>query len=298
MMNIIEAVHNINLKERGSFSDFKPGLSPEGSKSLNFLEEDTVYVFIDAVGNFHHFILTIMVPAIEVISSEDIKKLHFVLYSGHQKISSDNFDNLLTEMLVEKRINYTSINSDVYEYVNAKNFIPINGGSLDNSFPKLYDYFIKKYSITPSIINKKIYISRSKYRSEEKRIDNEEILERLFEQNGFQIVYPEEIKTFKEQIELFSSCSVLAGLTGTGLTNLLFMPKNQVVIEIVTRLQIGISDSSTGMFFTEEQIHNHYKELCIQKDHTIISIFNMHKSAEDIEKKVRSALGSLRMLSS
>lgn len=296
-MKIIEPVHNINLKERGSFNDFKPGLSPEGFKSLNFLEEDTIYVFIDSVGNFHHFILTILVPAIEVISSEDNKKLHFVLYSGHQKKASDNFDNLLTEMLVEKRINYTSINSNVYEYVNAKNFIPVNGGSLDDGFPKLYDYFIEKYNIVPSTPSKKLYISRNKYKTEEKRIDNEEILEKLFEENGFQIVYPEEIKTFQEQIELFSSCSILAGLTGTGLTNLLFMPKNQIVIEIVTRLEIGVTDSHTGRFFTEEQIHNHYKEFCIKKDHMMINVFNMQKSAEDIEKKVRLALESLKLLS-
>jgi hypothetical protein len=297
MFDIVEPVHNINLKTMGSFGNFNPGLSPEGSKSLSFLEEETVYVFVDARSNFHHFILTILTPALQVIELIDNKKLHFVLHSRSKKQIPDNFDNLLIELLLEKNINYTSINSSVYEYINAKNFIPISGVSIEKGIPILYDYLTKKYDLPPAMTNKKIYVSRSRYRGEEKRVDNEDVLERLFEQNGFQIVYPEEIQTFKEQFELFNSCSVLAGLTGSGLTNLILMPKNQVVIEIVTKLQIQVTDPSTGQVFTEEQIHNHYKEFSIIKDHIIINIFNMQKSAEDIQKKLESAIKSLKLLS-
>jgi capsular polysaccharide biosynthesis protein len=297
MFNIVEPVHNINLKTMGSFSNFNLGLSPEGEKSLNFLQDDTVYVFVDAIANFHHFILTILTPALQVIELIDNEKLHFVLHSRSKKQIADNFDNLLIELLLEKNINYTSVNSSAYDYVNAKNFIPINGVSIEKGIPILYDYLIKKYNLPPAMTNKKIYVSRSKYGGEEKRIDDEKALEKLFEENGFQIVYPEEIKTFREQFELFNSCSVLAGLTGSGLTNLILMPKNQIVLEIVTKLKIGVTDSSTGQVFTEEQIHDHYKEFSIIKDHIMITIFNMDKSVEDVQKKIELTMKSLKLLS-
>ena len=69
----------------GSFNDFEPGLSPEGSKSLNFLQDDTIYVFVDAVANFHHFLVCVLMPSLEIINSIDNKKLHFVLSLKHQK---------------------------------------------------------------------------------------------------------------------------------------------------------------------------------------------------------------------
>jgi hypothetical protein len=296
MINIIDPVHHINPKAMGSFNDFKPGLSPDGSKSLNFLEDDTVYVFVDVIANFHHFLLCVLMPSLEVVASVDNKKLHFVLYSRYQKPKADNFDNLLIEMLQEKAINYTAIHEFPHEYINSKNFIAINGPDLDSGIPILYDYFVEKYKFVPKRSNKKIYISRSKYITEEKRIDNEDAIEKLFKDNGFEIVYPEQIESFKEQFELFNSCAIIAGLTGSGLTNLLLMPKNQIFIEIVTKLEITVGDPATDQFFVEEQIHEHYKEFCIYKDHIVISIFNMEKSAENIREKLNKTIRSLKML--
>jgi capsular polysaccharide biosynthesis protein len=298
MINIVDSVHNINLQSMGSFNDFEPGLSPEGSKSLNFLQDDTIYVFVDAVANFHHFLVCVLMPSLEIINSIDNKKLHFVLSLKHQKQNADNFDNLLIELLQEKRINYTAIQAQSDEYANAKNFIAVNGPDIAIGIPMLYDYFVEKYKTSQLATNKKIYISRKKFQSQEKRVDDELVLEKLFEENGFQIVYAEEIKTFKEQFELFNSCSVLAGLSGTGLTNLLLMPKNQVVIEIVTRLEIGVNDTSTGESYIEGQIHEHYKDFCIYKDHVVINIFNMEKSSQNIKEKFNAAMKSLNLSSS
>lgn len=296
MINVINPVHHINLTTMGSFSDFKPGLSPDGSKSLNFLEDDVIYVFVDAISNFHHFLLCVLMPSLEVVASVDNKKLHFVLYSRYQKPKADNFDNLLIELLQEKSINYTAIHGFLHENINSKNFIAINGPSLDGGIPMLYDYLVEKYAFVPKRLNKKIYISRSKYITEEKRIDNEDAIEKLFKDNGFEIVYPEQIESFKEQFELFNSCAIIAGLTGSGLTNLLLMPKNQIVIEIVTKLEIMVTDTFTGESFTEEQIHEHYKDFCIHKDHILISIFNMEKSAENVREKLNKTIRSLKML--
>jgi capsular polysaccharide biosynthesis protein len=289
-MRPIELEHSINLKTKGSFSDFKLGLAPEGSKALNFLDDELVYVFIEADATFFHFFNNIMIPALKVINSFDNKELHFVLDSRSLKQSVDNYDVLLTELLHEKQINYTTLNSEDYEYVNAKNFIPINSTYMQG-VPLLYNYLIDKYSIGPLPANKKIYISRKNQKTSERRINNEEDLETFFKEIGFEIVYPEDIPSFKEQFKLFNSCSILAGLTGSGLTNLLFMQNKKIVIEIVTELEIrGRHDR------VENQIHNFYKDLSMHKDHTLINIFNIEKSSEGIKAKIAETINSLKSM--
>jgi capsular polysaccharide biosynthesis protein len=280
--------HHINLKTMGSFLDFKLGPSPAESKSFNFLEDDKIYVMVDASANYHHFFINIMMPVLNIIQSFDNKKLHFVLYFANNANLNSNYSNLLIELLREKQINSSIINFDTVEYINAKNFIPMNHSFLPEGIELLYKYLIRKYGMEEVVPNKKIYISRKRVNSIEKRIDDEQRVEDLFRSQGFEVVYPEEIETFRKQFELFVSCSVLAGLTGSGLTSVLFMQKNQVVIELVTELDISRGDG-----VTEKQIHDHYKNFCMYKDHTLINIFNIQKSAQSIEEKVQKLISSL-----
>jgi capsular polysaccharide biosynthesis protein len=276
----------------GSFSDFTPGSSPENSKSLNFLENDVTYVFIWDRANYHHFFLNIFMPSLEIINKMQNKNLHFVLYSNHQEYSSENYSNLLVELLEEKKINYTTIKSDSHEYINSKNFIAVNSSGLDYGIPAMYNYFINKYKVVEKEPNQKIYISRKKTNKDEKRIDNEDSLELFFLKNGFKIVYPEDIKTFKEQFELFNSCSVLAGLTGSGLTSLIFMQPHQIVIEIITKLEIGFFDNETGKAGIKLEIHQHYNEFCKTKNIARIGIHNMDKTYSTLEPSLENLIKS------
>lgn len=75
----------------------------------------------------------------------------------------------------------------------------------------------------------KIYVSR-KY-SHRRFLQNEELLVDFLIDKNFMVIYPEE-KCLQEQVELFSNCSLLVGLHGGGLTNMIFMPENSNVIEI------------------------------------------------------------------
>jgi capsular polysaccharide biosynthesis protein len=286
-------VHNINLKTMGSTCDFKPGSSPEGSSSINFLEDDKTYVIMLTTANYHHFFLNLMMPALLVLKELGHKNLHFVLCEQGKKDKQDNFDSLIVELLEENEIDYTEINDFQFDYINAKNFIPINGSDIENGIPLLYNYLVNKYNATTETPNKKIYVSRKKYPSQDVRVDNEEALEDYFIEKGFQIVYTEEIATFKEQFDLFNSCSTLAALTGSGMTGLIFMQEKQKIIEIVSELIVGASLADDGSTIPDYGTHDHYREFSVLKNHRYFSVANTEKQADLVKSRLDELFASL-----
>lgn len=82
---------------------------------------------------------------------------------------------------------------------------------------------------TPS--GNKLYISR---KHSTRALDDEAEVETLLEQEGFTVVYAEEL-SFAEQIDLFSHASTVVANHGAGMTNLMFAPRGTQVIEIASR---------------------------------------------------------------
>ncbi|GAB1234032.1 hypothetical protein UT5_04260 [Ferrigenium sp. UT5] len=74
---------------------------------------------------------------------------------------------------------------------------------------------------------KKLFVARdsAKYR----RLRNEKQLQEAMVAHGFEIVRPENL-SFAQQVELFSSASVIIGPTGAGLSNMVFSPEGCKVI--------------------------------------------------------------------
>lgn len=282
----VNDIHNINLHTLGSFCDFEPGYSPEGSSSVSFLEDNKTYVIMDSKSNYHHFLINLMMPALMVLEEISHEGLHFVLCNLNVRSGEENFDNLVIELLQEHGISYTQVDNSEVTYLNAKNFIPINGADLDNGVPLLYNYLLNKYNMVTETPNKKIYISRKNYSSHDIRVDNEEALENYFTEKGFQIVYPEDIPTFKEQFELFNSCSILAALSGSGLTSLIFLQENQKVVEILTEVMVGFTMSDDETKVINYGIHDHYRYMSLLKNHTYLAVLNSEKQAELVKAKL------------
>ncbi len=81
----------------------------------------------------------------------------------------------------------------------------------------------------------KIYLSRAKLK---KRAPfGERKIQKIFEKNGFHIVYPETLP-LSEQISLMKNCRVLAGCGGTALHMALFMPHGGTVIQLKRNRQL------------------------------------------------------------
>jgi hypothetical protein len=292
-------IHHIEFNTMGSFCDFQPGRSPEGSNSIDFLEDGKTYVIMEDRSNYHHFLINLMMPALTAIDELNNEDLHFVLFDlgvgalpvdalpeGVLPTEEQNFDKLLVELLQEKGMNYSEVKSSDFDYINAKNFIPINGADVEAGIPLLYNYLLDKYNLVEETPSRKIYISRKNFVSRDVRIDNEEAIENYFIEKGFEIVYPENIASFKEQFELLNSCSTLAALSGSGLTGLLFMQENQEVIEIVSELMVGSTTEDDGTTTFNYGIHDHYKEFSSFKKHKYLSVLNMEKQAELVKARL------------
>jgi hypothetical protein len=79
----------------------------------------------------------------------------------------------------------------------------------------------------------RIYLSRRKisFKQLTRVIANEVLVEKLFRQAGFTVIYPEEIP-FKDQLSLYSNARVVAGPSGSALHNSLFMRPEAILIEL------------------------------------------------------------------
>lgn len=79
----------------------------------------------------------------------------------------------------------------------------------------------------------RIYLSRRKFSrsSFDRVVANEVLIERAFEARGFTAVYPEELD-FPRQVALYSQASVVAGISGSGLHNSVFMRRGACLLEL------------------------------------------------------------------
>ncbi|CAN5722493.1 hypothetical protein BH23PSE1_BH23PSE1_01180 [soil metagenome] len=80
---------------------------------------------------------------------------------------------------------------------------------------------------------RRLYVSRRRFAARNFRrvVANEVRVEALFRQAGFEVLYPEAM-TFPEQIAALRNAAVVAGISGSNLFNVLFAPKDTLLIEI------------------------------------------------------------------
>ena len=91
------------------------------------------------------------------------------------------------------------------------------------------EYVYVNLSFQDSICNDHIYISRST--ANKRKILNENDLLPLLDQFGVRIV-DTNVMTIRDQISTFQNCKLLIGAHGAGLSNMLFMSKGSIIIEI------------------------------------------------------------------
>lgn len=200
---------------------------------------------------------------------------------------------ILIEILNSFNIQYKIVKKFSYKFLKINNFIFSGNLSnldiLQNSY-KFYEQYLTNKEIVPY---RKVFLSRKKVRIHtavrlfgqimDNRIDDHEGLEDFFRDLGFEIVYAEDILDFKERINFFNEVEILASLSGSGLTNAVFMQEGTTMIEITTPLVV-FKNRGFGIDELAQEIHSIYVTLAKTKNILYFSIFNLSRSLEEFKK--------------
>lgn len=191
--------------------------------SLSGLENNYYHYLTECLGRLYLIEKSAFKPDYYVISDQlpFQSELLELIGIGKNQIISTNGDDLIQaeELVVADLINN-------WEFVEFRGYQHCQKQWLPSWFTQVGDKFIQRRKESPL---KRVYITRSqaKYR----KIENEEQVQDLFVRLGFS-VHSLEGMSVREQIDLFSDASFIAGLHGAGFVNMMFAPRTATVFEI------------------------------------------------------------------
>ena len=143
-----------------------------------------------------------------------------------------------------------------------------------------------------NILSSYIYISRSK--ANYRKIENENDVVKIFKKYNFQVYFLEDLRVI-DQIKLFNNAKIIAGLHGSGFTNMKFSNPGTIIFEFYTRFY---HDSSLrvqahalkmkyyyliGDTVTDQNVHP-------QKENVSINLETLDKSLVKIFKENKEIL--------
>ena len=200
--------------------------------------------------------------------------------------SDSSLSEFFIKYLKDLNIDIEIISDKDFKELKINNFYVLKG-HLHPFYIKFIYSKIKKYikNIKKEPF-RKVFISRKKIFQQ--RVDSNKKLEDFFVASGFEVVYAEDFNDFFKQINYFSECKVIAGISGSGLSNCIFMKPGGTVIELSSLFDIN--DDGTNV-----EIHHFYKILAAAKDHLYFSIPNLLGKSEKIINN-KKALDILELL--
>ena len=132
-------------------------------------------------------------------------------------------------------------------------------GDYNDDIIRELSVFLRSKIETPSPGKLKLFIAR---KGDGRRIINEVEVFRVLNSFGFRIISFEDM-SFVEQMTLAASASILAGVHGAGLTNMLFMPPGSKVLELTSQV-----DGEQYYYYTLSNAlrHSYFYQYCLPDD--------------------------------
>jgi beta-phosphoglucomutase-like phosphatase (HAD superfamily) len=282
-------------------SFFKPGVI-NGSNILDLRSNHKIAV-ITVNFNFFHFIIEQVGQILSLLTLDpDIEEIIFdipFMPNGMFKFI-DYFKQAIDEIDLGKgNIKHQAINLSKYDGVVLNNFY-VADATIEMHHPPVVHNFFKNYVKDENIKPfRKVYLSRKRMQkreylensvsfenisvSHDNRIDDHDKIENLFFELGYEIVCSEDFKTFEDQINYFYEVETLIGLTGAGLSNMVFMQSGGTVIELFTPLLIVNGEQELC-----EEFHFFYHIIATAKNHRYISINNSERQTELIKDRIHT----------
>ena len=213
--------------------------------NIPYIDADAVFVG-NVYNQFGHFLLEHMNRAYAALDKK-YKNMKYVLINNKSVNPVPEYMFILLELLGIKRKNIIILEQTT-RFRNV--YVPDQGFNLpvysSKEFGKTYDKIASNVN-SPKTVYDKIYVSRAKLKS--RKTYGEEKVQKIFERNGFKIIYPETLPLV-EQIAFVKNAKVLAGCAGTALHLALFMRTGETVIQI-KRNKLNKDSSSTQYLINE-----------------------------------------------
>jgi capsular polysaccharide biosynthesis protein len=124
------------------------------------------------------------------------------------------------------------------------------------------DYVFAQKKMAPGNIER-LYVSR-RHAGRRQVIDEEKLMP-ILQKYGFTIYYPEK-HSFLEQVAIFAGVRYLVGMQGSGLTNMLFMPKGGSLLEYHKDNTNELDHPSPLFWYMAEALEiNYYHQSCLTR---------------------------------
>lgn len=271
----------INLKDLSSIQILK------NKKILNLVDKkQKALIFINS--SFFTFLLQSL-PQIMLFYSR-IKnksaKLYIQTYAHENNQYWNNLKIFLIKYLTDINVSFEFLEESGYDGVMVNNWCPLEnkfsllGIRLLNSKTKKY---INNYREEPF---RKIFVARDKSLSQ--RIDSDIRIQEFFVSQGFEVIYPENFNSLADQIDYFGKCKVIAGISGSALSNCIFMKPGGTVIELLSIFRPNGDDYPI-------EVHYYYKIMANAMKHLYFSVSNFSAKSDDFMNNDK-ALNVIKML--
>ncbi len=179
---------------------------------IEYADEDVIYLGFLA-NHFGHFIVESLRRLWIYLDRNQDKKAVYISDGKCQFLEIIELFGLKKEnlLLIEKPTRFRSVTVPEASHI-------ITSKSYNVKYNETYKRIIEN---STGYGYDKIYLSRGRFA--QSKVYGEEVVEKIFEENGFKIVYPETL-TIVEQIGLMKNCKHLAGIQGSALHLSLFAP--------------------------------------------------------------------------
>lgn len=264
------------------------------------IDSDCIKISLSPSTNFYHFFYDFLGNCLEVVKGSFLKNFEFVFFvNKHPLTEKDKNTFSKMEEFIHDIFNKLGIKYHIVHYesrVKCNHFAEIANQNppFRPAYDLIYDTLMDLYPTELKEPWKKVYVSRLGSASDKdestKRISDEKKLQDYFVSMGYEIHFRPNLdnQNLLEDILYFRDVKTIAGISGAGLTNALFMPRGGNVIEIAVPQITGTNNENSG--FPETHIrarHLFHPVLAFEKGHIFYQVPIYNKNAEEAIIKLK-----------
>jgi len=253
--------------------------------------DDSRKIVIDNSVPYGHFIATWLYVLLKSIELEGSMTVLMYVKPNHPELVRYHTTSVIQYMEEE-----LTRRGHKVEYVDAEEFYVNNFIHVKTPFTiksedlkPVSDFLVE--NLSPSIVpaQEKIYLSRGKgvKHSFSSRIDDESALEDYLKTLGFTVLYPEDFKSYRDQLDRIASARVLMSITSSALYSLMVLAPHTLVVELPVLYPLADYVNPDGTFDPRHSyFHDHYKHLSTIRSNIYLAISNKNSKTSEVVKAI------------